>query len=712
MAKSNNKKEKDKKVDLDDYSLYTNRELSWLDFNFRVLEEAYDKENPLLERFKFLAITSSNLEEFFMIRVAGLEEQVRASYSGLDISGLTSPQQLILISQKVNKMLEMQYVCLIDELLPLLKKENIRLLKSEELDEKDTEFLDSYFKTTVFPVVTPMAVDQSRPFPILPGSGVNLGVELRNEKGETLFAFIPVPTIFPRFIKLNSENGLKLFLIEDLIKKYSELFFSGYKIVEMSEFRITRDGDFSIDEDDARDLLIEIQSSLKERRTGFPVKLEISKNMGENLKNFLLNILNVRMENVYEIPSFLDLSSLMEISNLDGYEHLKYEHYSPQPSIEFYGKEDIFKIISEKDVLLHHPYESFEHVVEFLRQACEDSQVLAIKQTLYRVGKKSPIIDYLIKAAENGKQVTVVVEVKARFDEENNIQWVKELEKAGCHVVYGLVGLKVHAKLLMIVRKEESGIKRYIHMSTGNYNYITTRLYEDIGFFTCKESYAQDVSALFNVLTGYSRPPTWKKLSVAPTTLKETLIKLIENEVEISKKGGKGKIIIKANSLLDKNVIKALYKASMNKVDIKLIIRGICSLKVGIKGISDNIKVRSIVGRYLEHSRIYYFENNGDPKLFISSADLMPRNLERRVETLIPIEQENLKQSLIDILQLYLKDNFKARELQPSGEYLKVSPKKSKIISVQDELMKESKKKFQKFLKKQEVDQFNFPKLK
>lgn len=712
MAKSNNKKEKDKKVDLDDYSLYTNRELSWLDFNFRVLEEAYDKENPLLERFKFLAITSSNLEEFFMIRVAGLEEQVRASYSGLDISGLTPNQQLILISQKVNKMLEMQYVCLIDELLPLLKKENIRLLKSEELDEKDTEFLDSYFKTTVFPVVTPMAVDQSRPFPILPGSGVNLGVELRNEKGETLFAFIPVPTIFPRFIKLNSENGLKLFLIEDLIKKYSELFFSGYKIVEMSEFRITRDGDFSIDEDDARDLLIEIQSSLKERRTGFPVKLEISKNMGKNLKNFLLNILNVRMENVYEIPSFLDLSSLMEISNLDGYEHLKYEHYSPQPSIEFYGKEDIFKIISEKDVLLHHPYESFEHVVEFLRQACEDSQVLAIKQTLYRVGKKSPIIDYLIKAAENGKQVTVVVEVKARFDEENNIQWVKELEKAGCHVVYGLVGLKVHAKLLMIVRKEESGIKRYIHMSTGNYNYITTRLYEDIGFFTCKESYAQDVSALFNVLTGYSRPPTWKKLSVAPTTLKETLIKLIENEVEISKKGGKGKIIIKANSLLDKNVIKALYKASMNKVDIKLIIRGICSLKVGIKGISDNIKVRSIVGRYLEHSRIYYFENNGDPKLFISSADLMPRNLERRVETLIPIEQENLKQTLIDILQLYLKDNFKARELQPSGEYLKVSPKKSKIISVQDELMKESKKKFQKFLKKQEVDQFNFPKLK
>ncbi|PNR95336.1 polyphosphate kinase 1 [Petrotoga sp. 9PWA.NaAc.5.4] len=712
MAKSNNKKEKDKKVDLDDYSLYTNRELSWLDFNFRVLEEAYDKENPLLERFKFLAITSSNLEEFFMIRVAGLEEQVRASYSGLDISGLTPTQQLILISQKVNKMLEMQYVCLIDELLPLLKKENIRLLKSEELDEKDTEFLDSYFKTTVFPVVTPMAVDQSRPFPILPGSGVNLGVELQNEKGETLFAFIPVPTIFPRFIKLNSENGLKLFLIEDLIKKYSGLFFSGYKIVEMSEFRITRDGDFSIDEDDARDLLIEIQSSLKERRTGFPVKLEISKNMGKNLKNFLLNILNVRMENVYEISSFLDLSSLMEISNLEGYEHLKYEHYSPQPSIEFYGKEDIFKIISEKDVLLHHPYESFEHVVEFLRQACEDPQVLAIKQTLYRVGKKSPIIDYLIKAAENGKQVTVVVEVKARFDEENNIQWAKELEKAGCHVVYGLVGLKVHAKLLMVVRKEESGIKRYIHMSTGNYNYITTRLYEDIGFFTCKESYAQDVSALFNVLTGYSRPPTWKKLSVAPTTLKEMLIKLIENEIEISKKGGKGKIIIKANSLLDKNVIKVLYKASMNKVDIKLIIRGICSLKVGIKGISDNIKVRSIVGRYLEHSRIYYFENNGDPKLFISSADLMPRNLERRVETLIPIEQENLKQNLIDILQLYLKDNFKARELQPTGEYLKVSPKKSKIISVQDELMKESKKKFQKFLKKQEVDQFNFPKLK
>ncbi|MDY6895097.1 MAG: polyphosphate kinase 1, partial [Thermotogota bacterium] len=522
MAKTRSNKTKEKKIDLNDYKYYNNRELSWLDFNFRVLEEAYDTTNPLLERVKFLSITSSNLEEFFMIRVAGLEEQLQAGFSGVDISGLTPRDQLLKISQKTHKMVEMQYNCLEKELLPSLEKENIKVLKVNEVDEEKKEFLDNYFQTTVFPVVTPMAVDQSRPFPILPGSGINLGVELEDEKGETLFAFIPLPTIFPRFINIPCADGTCLFLTEDLLKMHSDLFFSGYKVVEISEFRITRDGDLSIDEDDARDLLIEIESSLKERKTGFPVKLEISKNMGKNLRDFLVNALNLRSDNIYEISNLLDLSSLMEIANLEGYEHLKFEHYSTQPSPSFYGKEDIFKVIREKDVLLHRPYESFEHVMDFLRQAAEDPQVLAIKQTLYRVGKTSPIIDYLIKAAENGKQVTVVVEVKARFDEENNIQWAKELEKAGCHVVYGLVGLKVHAKLLLVVRREESGIRRYVHMSTGNYNYITARLYEDIDYFTCKESYAQDVSALFNILTGYSKPPTWKKLGVAPTSLRET----------------------------------------------------------------------------------------------------------------------------------------------------------------------------------------------
>jgi len=712
MAKTDEKKEK--KIDLNDYNLYNNRELSWLDFNFRVLEEAYDTTNPLLERVKFLSITSSNLEEFFMIRVAGLEEQLQAGFTGRDISGMTASQQLAKISEKVHKMVETQYKCLQKELLPSLKKENIKLLKPEDLDEKQKQYLENYFQGTVFPVVTPMAVDQSRPFPILPGSGINLGVELENEKGEILFAFIPLPTIFSRFIIIPNKEGTSLFLMEDLLKIHAKSFFSGYKINGISEFRITRDGDLSIEEDEARDLLIEIESSLKERRTGFPVKLEIASNMGEKLRNFLFSTLDLRKENIYEIPDLLDLSSLMEVANLEGYQHLKYEYFSPQPSPSFYGKDDIFKVIREEDVLLHRPYDSFEPVIDLLRQASEDPKVLAIKQTLYRVGKTSPVIDYLIKAAENRKQVTVVVEVKARFDEENNIQWAKELEKAGCHVVYGLVGLKVHAKLLLIVRKEESGIKRYVHMSTGNYNYITAKLYEDIDFFTSKESYAQDVSALFNILTGYSKPPTWKKLSVAPTTLKDTILRWIENEIDITKKGGKGRIIMKANSLLDISVIKALYKASMTGVEIQLIIRGICALKVGVKNISENIKVRSIVGRYLEHSRIYYFENNGEHKIFISSADLMPRNLDRRVETLIPIEKEELKARLEEILKLYLKDSFKARELQPNGEYIKVTNKKSKSkpLIVQEELMKEAKKRFKKFFKKQEVDKFNFPKLK
>lgn len=712
MAKTDEKKEK--KIDLNDYNLYNNRELSWLDFNFRVLEEAYDTTNPLLERVKFLSITSSNLEEFFMIRVAGLEEQLQAGFTGRDISGMTASQQLAKISEKAHKMVEKQYACLQNELLPSLEKENIKILKSKDLDEKQKQYLENYFQGTVFPVVTPMAVDQSRPFPILPGSGINLGVELENEKGEILFAFIPLPTIFSRFIIIPNKEGASLFLMEDLLKIHAKSFFSGYKINGISEFRITRDGDLSIEEDEARDLLIEIESSLKERRTGFPVKLEIASNMGEKLRNFLFSTLDLRKENIYEIPDLLDLSSLMEVANLEGYQHLKYEYFSPQPSPSFYGKDDIFKVIREEDVLLHRPYDSFEPVIDLLRQASEDPKVLAIKQTLYRVGKTSPVIDYLIKAAENRKQVTVVVEVKARFDEENNIQWAKELEKAGCHVVYGLVGLKVHAKLLLIVRKEESGIKRYVHMSTGNYNYITAKLYEDIDFFTSKESYAQDVSALFNILTGYSKPPTWKKLSVAPTTLKDTILRWIENEIDITKKGGKGKIIMKANSLLDISVIKALYKASMAGVEIQLIIRGICALKVGVKNISENIKVRSIVGRYLEHSRIYYFENNGEHKIFISSADLMPRNLDRRVETLIPIEKEELKARLEEILKLYLKDSFKARELQPNGEYIKVTNKKSKAkpMIVQEELMKEAKKRFKKFFKKQEVDKFNFPKLK
>lgn len=662
--------------------LYINRELSWLDFNLRVLEEAQDKSNPLLERLKFLSITASNLDEFFMIRVAGLKEQVTAGYKGIDSSGMNPESLLKEISKKVHFMISRQYSCLNRSIIPELRKERIKFLHHKELTTDQKKYTDHYFENTVFPVLTPMAIDKSRPFPILPNKSLNLAIVLQKDK-EKYFAIVQVPSVLPRIVKLPSDEGFDLIFLEELIEIYIENLFSGYKLMSAHPFKITRNADLSIDEDDAKDLLVEIEKSLKERIRGFPVRLEIEKGMNQSMKNFLCSTLELSDEDVYEIKGPIDLSLWMELFNIDGLDHMKFKPYSPQYSKVLCENKDIFKVIREGDILLHHPYESFDHVEDFLKQAANDPSVLAIKQTLYRVSGDSQVVSNLIQAAENGKQVTVLVELKARFDEESNIQWARKLEEAGCYVIYGLVGLKTHCKILLVVRDESDGIRRYIHMSTGNYNDKTAKLYTDIGFFTCKELFGVDASALFNTLTGFSEPPRWNKLSIAPTNLRHYFLQLINKEVENAKNNLEGKIIAKVNSLVDREIIQNLYIASKAGVKIDLIVRGICCLRAGLKGISENITVRSIIGKYLEHSRIFYFWNRGNPKLFLSSADWMPRNLDGRIETLFPIEDENLKKRVIEILEILMSDTVKARLQKPDGSFTLVDGRGKSVIDAQ-----------------------------
>ncbi|MGM0640211.1 MAG: RNA degradosome polyphosphate kinase [Thermotogota bacterium] len=674
-----------KEKNLDSYKYYTNRELSWLEFNNRVLEEALRRDNPLLERLKFLSITGSNLDEFYMIRVAGLKEQVKAEYTKKDLSGLTPSEQLKKISQKTHIMVEKQYKCLMRALIPQMKSNNIILKDISDLDKNEKKFLKKYFKSTIYPVITPMAVDQSRPFPLLPNKSINQAVRLKDENGLEYYAFLQVPSVLPRFIELPSEEEKKnIIILEKVIQMFADRLFKGYEIIEMYPFRITRNADLSIDEEDVEDLLHEIESSLRQRQWGVPVRLELDKRASEEIKSFLLSMLDLKEEDIFYVSGPIDLSAWMNISTMEGFENLKYESFKPVKSHLLYDDKEIFEVLKEKDILLHHPFETFDHVENFLSKAAEDPNVLAIKQTLYRVSGDSSVVNNLIKAAENGKQVTVLVELKARFDEENNIQWAKKLEKAGVYVVYGLVGLKTHCKVLLVVRKESDGIKKYVHMSTGNYNDKTAKLYTDIGFMTSKESYCSDASALFNVLTGYSQPPDWKKIAVAPVSLKPHIINMIKNEIEISKESKKGHIIIKVNSLLDREVIKEMYKASNAGVKIDLIVRGICALKPGIKGVSENITVRSIVGKFLEHSRIYYFSNGENPKIYMSSADLMPRNLERRIETLYPIEDKILQKETKKILDIILSDTEKARKLEADGTYRRVDRRGKKRVDSQE----------------------------
>lgn len=683
----------EKKKDFLNPDYYRNRELSWLAFNYRVLSEARDKTIPLLERVKFLGITASNLDEFVMVRVASLKDMVHADYTKPDIAGLKAGAQLALIGEECHRLVDMQYNTYNRSLLPLLEKQGIRIItKHEAMTEKEREFADRYFDETVYPVLTPMAVDPSRPFPLIRNKTLNIAALLQKKKDsqELEFATVQVPSVLPRLLKVPSESGTSLILLEEVIERNIARLFLNYDVICAHPYRIMRNADLTIDEEEAEDLLEAIEKQLKQRQWGEVIKLEVEEGMDKRLLKILKKEFSIKEEDIYAISGPLDLTFLSKLYGLEGYEHLKTERYVPQPVMALQNEDDIFANIRKGDILLHHPYQTFEPVVDFIRRSAKDPNVLAIKQTLYRVSGNSPIIASLAQAAENGKQVTVLVELKARFDEENNINWAKMLEKAGCHVIYGLLGLKTHCKITLVVRREDEGIRRYVHLGTGNYNDTTAKLYTDCGLMTCQKSIGEDATAVFNMLSGYSEPLSWNKLAVAPIWLKNKFLRLIRRETDNALEGRPAHIIAKMNSLCDQTMIAALYEASAAGVKIELIIRGICGLKVGIPGISDNISVRSIVGNFLEHSRIFYFYNNGQEDVYMGSADWMPRNLDRRVEITFPVENPDLKQQVIHILTTELEDNVKAHVLQPDGTYEKVDKRGKTLVNSQQQFCEEA----------------------
>ncbi|WP_418463090.1 RNA degradosome polyphosphate kinase [Frisingicoccus sp.] len=682
-------------MDVSRAEYFTNRELSWLDFNYRVLGEARDKTIPLFERLKFLSITSSNLDEFFMIRVASLKDMVNAKYVKPDIAGMTPQMQLDAISRKTHDLVNTQYTTYNRSLKPMLKQNGLTIIDSyEDLSEAQRSYVNQYFQQDVYPVLTPMAVDSSRPFPLIRNKSLNIGALISDKEDESEydFATVQVPSVLPRFIEIPSdEKGHRtLILLEQVIEMNIQKLFLNYKVICAHPYRIMRNADLSIDEEDAADLLKEIQKQLKRRQWGEVIRLEVEDSMDKRLLKILKKAMNVGEASIYRINGPLDLTFLMKVNGLDGYDHLKYPKYQPQLSKDINPEEDLFTQIRRKDILLFHPFQSFDTVVDFVRQAAKDPDVLAIKQTLYRVSGNSPIIASLAEAAENGKQVTVLVELKARFDEENNIIWAKKLEKAGCHVIYGLVGLKTHSKITLVVRQEEDGIRRYVHLGTGNYNDSTAKMYTDMGLLTCAKPIGEDATAVFNMLSGYSEPLAWNKLSLAPLWLRDRFIELIHQEEVNAREGRPAHIIAKMNSLCDKGIIMALYKASAAGVKIELIIRGICCLKTGIPGISENITVKSIVGNFLEHSRIFYFYNNGWENVFMGSADWMPRNLDRRVEIMFPVEDETCKKEVMHILDIQLQDNVKAHYLQPDDTYQKPDKRGKTLVSSRDYFCKEA----------------------
>lgn len=660
-------------------SNYINRELSWLEFDLKVFDEAKDLSNPLFERLKFLVIACANLDEFFMVRLAPLYEQVIAGISKTDISGLTPKEQIKSILGKIQTMFADIYSCYNNELLSEMQSQGIKLTAYRELNELQKEFLEIYYQRNIFPVLTPMVVDQGRPFPLILNKSLNIAILLQDKEDsdkEPLFATVQVPSVLDRLIELPEINENRCFiLLEDLIKIKLDSLFTGHNIITSSCYRITRNADLTLDEEESEDLLSTIEETLKQRKWGAAARLEVESNIDEQLLKILEEEVEVNRDKLFKVNGPVDLTFLMKFCELQGFDKLKYKPNPPIQHPDFAGCEDIFELISSKDVLVHHPFQSFDPIIELIRQAVNDPNVLAIKQTLYRVSGKSPIIAELIRAAENGKQVTVLVELKARFDEQNNILWAKRLEKAGCHVIYGLVGLKTHCKVLLIVRREENGLKRYVHFGTGNYNDVTAKFYTDLGLFTSNPYMGADASALFNLLSGYSRPTNLYKTAMSPLNMREKFLKLIKKEEENAKKGEKAKIIAKMNSLVDEGIINALYSASCAGVQIDLIVRGICCLRPGLLGVSENIRVRSIVGRYLEHSRIYYFYSGGAELIYLASADWMTRNLDRRVELLFAVEDVEAKEKISKILKFCLKDNVKARLLNTDGTYTKVSRK-------------------------------------
>jgi len=677
--------------------IFTNRELSWLDFNYRILGEAKDKEILLFERMKFLSITASNLDEFFMIRVASLKDMVHAKYDKLDIAGMTATEQLKSINEKTHDFVAAQYNTYNRSLMPLMKAEKLYIKKHEDLNKTQLKAVEKYFNDTIYPVVTPMAVDSSRPFPLIRNKSLNIAALLEND-GEFEFATVQVPSVLPRYFVIPSDKDgeVTLILLEEIIERFIDKLFLNYKVVCAHPYRVMRNADLTIDEEDAADLLKEIQKQLKKRQWGEAIRLEVEDGIDKRLLKILKKELDIKDEDIFKINGPIDLTFLMKLYGLEGFEHLRDKKFVPvnHPSIN--PDDNIFDVIKNGDVLLHHPYQTFDPVVDFVRSAAVDPNVLAIKQTLYRVSGNSPIIAALAQAAENGKQVSVLVELKARFDEENNINWAKMLEKAGCHVIYGLKGLKTHSKITLVVRNEEDGIKRYVHLGTGNYNDATAKLYTDMGLLTCKNAIGEDATAVFNMLSGYSEPENWNKLALAPLWLRDKFKALIKRETENAKAGKEAKIVAKMNSLCDKEIIKLLYEASRAGVKIDLIIRGICCLRAQVPGMSENINVRSIVGTFLEHSRIFYFYNDGKEEVYMASADWMPRNLDKRVEIMFPVEDEVLKEEVKHILDIQLADTLKAHVMNAEGVYEKVDKRGKKLLGAQNFFCEEAKKRAKK----------------
>ncbi|WP_129726962.1 RNA degradosome polyphosphate kinase [Ectobacillus funiculus] len=684
-------------VNLHDTAYYNNRELSWLAFNERVLQEALDERNPLLERLKYISIFSSNLDEFFMVRVAGLQDQVKAGFNQPENkAGLTPKQQLKKISMRAHELVDLQYDTYLHVLQPALEEAGVAFLAFSDLTPEQRTFIEEYFDEQIFPVLTPVAIDAYRPFPMLLNKSLNLAVMLYDKEQEVKekrlkLGIVQVPSVLERFILLPCDDGKTRFIfLEDVISNYMYKLFTGHRVLSVTHFRITRNADMTIHEEGARDLLKVIEKELKRRKWGAAVRLEIGRNgMDERVLSFLHSVLEIHENDVYFTEGPLDLTCLFAFYKqlAQTHEHLIYPAFIPQPPQDLSDQDDIFEKALEKDILLYHPFESFQPVIDFVADAAEDPDVLAIKQTLYRVSGDSPVIQALKTAAENGKQVTVLVELKARFDEENNVHWAKELEQAGCHVIYGVSHLKTHSKITLVVRRKNGKIERFVHLGTGNYNDATAKLYTDFGLISARKEFGIDATNFFNYLSGYTTKPHFYELSVAPFDIRDQFIALIEDEINYQKQYGNGYIIAKMNSLTDKPLIQKLYEASQAGVKVDLIVRGICCLRPGIPGVSEHIRVISIVGRYLEHSRVYYFHHNGEEKIYLSSADWMTRNMEKRIEISFPILDQSLKIRIIHILNLALLDNTKAREQNEFGEYVYVQRTEEEMDS-QSELFR------------------------
>ncbi len=659
-------------------NIFLNRDLSWLEFNQRVLEEVAYAQHPLFERLNFASIVCSNVDEFFMNRVASVQDQIEAGLETRDFSGLTATELMEKISQRAHLMLAELYEKYNTSLLGELQKERIGLLITGELKAEQQAYLDDYFTRIIFPVLTPMVVDSGRPFPLVLDKSLNIALLVGDSEHQENyhFATVQVPSVLDRVLEVHSSSNAKmLILLEEVIKSKLQKIFTGYQVLAKACYRITRNAGLDINEEGAEDLLEAIEASLKQRKWGAAIRLEIEHEMDDRILDILMDELEIDTQQVYRITGPLDLNFLKKITLLKGRDRLRYPAIEPVIHKAFLHQEDIFTVIRNQDVLLHHPYNSFAPVVQLVQQAAEDPQVLAIKQTLYRVSENSSIVEALAQAAENGKQVTVMVELKARFDERNNIQWARRLEKAGCHVIYGFAGLKTHCKVLLVVRREEDGIRRYVHLSTGNYNDVTARLYTDIGLFTTNPYFGMDASNLFNMLSGLSKPLDMYRFIIAPYGLREKMLKLIRREKNHADKGKKALIIAKMNSLVDQQIIEALYEASGAGVEIKLLVRGTCCLRPGLPGISEHISVTSIVGRFLEHSRIYYFYNDGSEAIYLSSADMMTRNLNRRIEVMFPVDEENIQREVKRILDISLSDTEKARVQSADGTYSKTAGK-------------------------------------